>query len=207
MTVDPTVFIVDDDAGIREALVNLFDSVGLKAEAFGSSEAFLKSYDRTRPGCLLLDVMLPDIGGLELQAQLSEAAIKLPIIMMTGFGDVQLAVRAMKAGAIDFIEKPFDPKTIVQSIQRALAVGGTGHLTSDADPQTDEKIAGLTPRERDILDQLVIGRPNKIIAYELGLSPRTVEHYRARVMNKMGATSLSHLVRMALAAGLDPEIP
>lgn len=207
MTAEPTVFIVDDDAGVRDSLISLLDSVGMNAESFGSSEAFLGSFDRSRSGCLLLDVFLPEMSGLELQTRLAEAAINLPIIVMTGFGDVSLAVQAMKAGAVDFIEKPPDPDTIVESIRRALALEKTRHLESDADRQTAEKIAGLTSRERDVFDHLVIGQPNKIIAYELGLSTRTVEHYRARVMSKMEATSLSHLVRMALAAGLDPKVP
>lgn len=207
MASELTVFIVDDDAAVRDSLVSLMESVGLNAESFGSSEAFLGAYDPSRSGCLLLDIVLPDMSGLELQARLAKVAIELPVVMMTGFGDIPLAVQAMKAGAVDFIEKPFDKDAIVRCVRRALTLSEAPRDKAETDKQLVQHIENLTPRERDILDQLVIGRPNKIIAYELGLSTRTVEHYRARVMKKMDAQSLSHLVRMALEAGIGPKEP
>jgi two-component system response regulator FixJ len=204
----PAVFIVDDDAAVRDSLAALIDAAGLAAQPFSSGTVFLESMPPRRGGCVLLDIQMPDLSGLEIQARLAASHPELRVIIVTGHGDVPLAVKAMKAGAFDFIEKPFDDETLLDCVRRALSEGeravGDGASAVDGDGGAD-RLAQLTPRERDVLQQLIIGNPNKVIAYELGISPRTVEVHRARVMDKMQARNLSHLVRMALAAGLDPE--
>lgn len=205
----PAVFIVDDDDAVRDSLEALVDSAGLAVESFSSGTMFLKAVAAERGGCVLLDVQMPDLGGLEIQARLAASHPDLRVIIVTGHGDVPLAVKAMKAGAFDFIEKPFDDEALLECVRRALAE--TGPAANRREQPADGAESGLsgltqlTPRERDVLQQLIIGNPNKVIAYELGISPRTVEVHRARVMEKMQARNLSHLVRMALAAGLDPE--
>ncbi|WP_322097152.1 response regulator FixJ [Pelagibius sp. Alg239-R121] len=198
------IYIVDDDEAVRDSLQILIESYDYETETFESGTAFLGAAEQIGSGCVLLDVRMPDIDGLEIQARLATSSPGLTVIIITGHGDVPMAVKAMKAGAFDFIEKPFTDDVLMESLQRAWA-----HRKSVADTQDQgsnnevlERIEDLTPRERDVLNQLIIGRPNKIIAYELGISPRTVEVHRARVMEKMQAKSLSHLVRMALAAGL-----
>ena len=179
-----------------------------RRKPFESGTAFLAAVEQIESGCVLLDVRMPDIDGLEIQARLATANPGLIVIIITGHGDVPMAVKAMKAGAFDFIEKPFTDDVLMESLQRAwtqrqdLAETQDNSGSSEANSEILGRIDDLTPRERDVLDQLIIGRPNKIIAYELGISPRTVEVHRARVMEKMQAKSLSHLVRMALAAGL-----
>jgi two-component system response regulator FixJ len=201
-TVVPTVFIVDDDDAVRDSLRLLLETEGYRTEDFASARAFLDAYDAGRPGCLVADVRMPDMNGLELQEAVVERRLGVPVIIVTGHADVPMAVRAMKAGAIDFIEKPFADTAILDAVRRALAAGtapGDAALAADA----TARVAALTPRERDVLGHLVQGRPNKIIAFELGISPRTVEIHRARVMEKMRADSLPHLVRLALAAKLD----
>ena len=203
------IYIVDDDEAVRDSLQILTESYDYETEVFESGTAFLAAVEAIGSGCVLLDVRMPDIDGLEIQARLAKANPRLAVIIITGHGDVPMAVKAMKAGAFDFIEKPFTDDVLMESLQRAWA--HSRHLAaaqqgaggdSDANSEILGRIEELTPRERDVLDQLIIGRPNKIIAYELGISPRTVEVHRARVMEKMQAKSLSHLVRMALAAGL-----
>jgi two-component system response regulator FixJ len=200
----PTVFIVDDDDAVRDSLGALLESAGLTAESFASGTRFLDALGPDRIGCVLLDVQMPDLGGLEIQERLAASQSGLRVIIITGHGDVPLAVRAMKAGAVDFIEKPFDDGVLLDCVQRALAESQRGQA-GEAAAAGLEGLGQLTPRERDVLHQLIVGNPNKVIAYELGISPRTVEVHRARVMEKMQAKSLSHLVRMALAAGVDPE--
>jgi two-component system response regulator FixJ len=200
----PTVFIVDDDDAVRDSLGALVESAGLTAESFASGTRFLDAIGPDRIGCVLLDVQMPDLGGLEIQERLAASQSGLRVIIITGHGDVPLAVRAMKAGAVDFIEKPFDDGVLLDCVQRALAESQRGQA-GEAAAAGLEGLGQLTPRERDVLHQLIVGNPNKVIAYELGISPRTVEVHRARVMEKMQAKSLSHLVRMALAAGVDPE--
>jgi two-component system response regulator FixJ len=207
-SVSPAVFIVDDDDAVRDSLEALVDSAGLAVESFSSGTMFLKAMAAERIGCVLLDVQMPDLSGLEIQARLGASHPGLRVIIITGHGDVPLAVKAMKAGAFDFIEKPFDDAALLDCVRHALAEAGReGHSREEpADGAAGPNGLGqLTPRERDVLQQLIIGNPNKVIAYELGISPRTVEVHRARVMEKMQARNLSHLVRMALAAGLDPE--
>jgi len=155
-------------------------------------------------GCVLLDVRMPKMDGLEVQAHLREARPDLPVVIVTGHGDVPMAVRAMKAGAVDFVEKPFAEGLLLECVERALGMVTRAEQADAFGDAARENLKKLTPREHDVLIELVIGRPNKVIAYELGISPRTIEIHRARIMEKMGAESISHLVRLALAAGVDP---
>lgn len=195
------VFVVDDDPSMRRSLDSLLRSVGHDVRLFSSAPEFMQAARPDVPGCLVLDVRLPGMSGLAFQQELARAGVALPIIFITGHGDVPMAVRAMKLGARDFVEKPFEPDVLVAGVQEALA-SGAGEGAANAEVR--QRLEALTPREREVLDQLVIGRPNKAIARELGISPRTVEIHRARVMEKMQAGSLSQLVRMAFVAGIDP---
>ncbi len=201
------IYIVDDDEAVRDSLQILAESYDYEPEIFESGTAFLSVADKMEAGCVLLDVRMPDVDGLEIQARLAKANPELAVIIITGHGDVPMAVKAMKAGASDFLEKPFSDDALMDSLERAWSQRNEAAEVKEpgsdnSDNEVLERIEALTPRERDVLDQLIIGRPNKIIAYELGISPRTVEVHRARVMDKMKAKSLSHLVRMALSAGL-----
>ena len=200
MTDDATIFILDDDDAVRDSLTMLVESAGYKAEAFAACRAFLARPPLPPHACLLLDIHMPEMSGLQLQDEMARRGLKLPVIVMTGQADVPVAVRAMKAGARDFIEKPFSDEVILDSIRNALAPAAT----TSSDPAVAKRIAELTPREHDVMLQMVAGNPNKVTAYNLGISPRTVEIHRARVMEKMAARSLSELVRMVLAAGFDP---
>lgn len=200
MTDDATIFILDDDDAVRDSLGMLMESAGYKAETFASCRKFLARPPFPPRACLLLDVHMPEMSGLQLQDEMARRGLKLPVIVMTGQADVPVAVRAMKAGAHDFIEKPFSDEIILGAIRNAL----TPASKAAGDPVVAKRIAALTPREHDVMLQMVAGNPNKITAYNLGISPRTVEIHRARVMEKMAARSLSELVRMALAAGIDP---
>jgi two-component system response regulator FixJ len=204
---EPTIFIVDDDDAVRDSLRLLLETEGYRTADFASARAFLDAYETGRPGCLVADVRMPDMNGLELQEAVAARRLGVPVIIVTGHADVPMAVRAMKAGAIDFIEKPFVDTAILEAVRRALAAGAAAGLAEgDAGLAADAaaRVAALTPRERDVLTHLVRGQPNKIIAFELGISPRTVEIHRARVMEKMQADSLPHLVRLALAAKIGP---
>lgn len=204
MTNETPIFVVDDDDAVRESLKALLETEGLSVETYGSGQEFLDAYDPSRRGCLLLDVRMPDMTGLELQQKLAARPHKLSIIIITGHGDVPMAVNAMKAGAVDFIEKPYSDETILGSVNNALESGAPDAGKGTAVEDTASRIALLSPRERQVLDQLIIGHQNKMIAYELGISPRTVEIHRSRVMAKMQAKNLPQLVRMALTAGNDP---
>ena len=204
MVDEPIIYVVDDDDAVRESLTALLESAGLTVEAHASGRKFLEALALARSGCLLLDVRMPDMGGLELQEILAARGISLPTVIITGHGDVPLAVKAMKAGAVDFIEKPFKDEVILDCIRRALALDERVRRQQSSAAEVRALMARLTPREREVLEQLVIGQSNKVIAFELGISPRTVEIHRARVMEKMRAQSLSHLVRMALVAGVEP---
>ena len=198
MAADGVVHVIDDDADVRQSLAFLLSSAGLAVRVHDSAVAFLKVLPDIEDGCVVTDVRMPGIDGLELQRRLGELERRLPVIVMTGHGDVPLAVEAMKAGAVDFIEKPFDDEVMLSAIRAALA---RRTLESSRDARTLEiqgRIKRLSEREREVLDRLVAGKPNKVIAFELGISPRTVEVYRANVMTKMQADSLSELVRMAL---------
>ena len=196
-----TVFIVDDDEAVRESLEALLEAKGHTVKTFATAESFLAAYRPGQPGCALVDLRMPGMDGLALLEQLRSKGARLPVVMVTGHGDIALAVKAMKAGAIDFVEKPYRNEAILELVDRALSLAGEGAaLVVSADAA--ERIAGLTPRERDVLERLVAGKPNKIIAHELQISPRTVEIHRSNLMKRMHADSLSHLVRMALAAGV-----
>lgn len=207
ISADTTVFLVDDDDAVRDSLATLLESEGHAVEPFPSALAFLDAIDPRRRGCLLVDVRMPGMGGLELQETLNAQGVSLPVIVMTGHADVPLAVRAMKAGALDFLEKPFADESLLASIRAALAEDAARREANkpQASAETLERLAQLTPRERDVLEGLVAGHPNKVIAHMLTISPRTVEIHRARVMEKMQAKSLSHLVRMAIEAGVEPR--
>jgi two-component system response regulator FixJ len=207
MADEGTIFILDDDAAVRDSLMALFEAQGLAVETYGAADDFLAAFDPPRPGCLVLDVLMPDVTGVELLERMAAKGISVPTIIITGHGDVPLAVTAMKAGALDFIEKPFAEDTILESVRKALAHGVQAQKVSAVAAEAKDLIGRLTPREHDVLEQIVIGRANKVIAHELGISPRTVEIHRARVMEKTKARSLSALARLALAAGIEPPEP
>ena len=205
MTDSQTVFVVDDDEAVRDSLKVLLESSGLAVATFGSGQDFLDCLDSARSGCVILDVRMPGLSGLELQGMLAESKDTIPVIIITGHGDLPMAVQAMKAGAVDFIEKPVDPDVLLESVRVALARSKKTIDDTSFLGDLHDRLARLTPRERDVLEQLVVGNLNKIIAHELGISPRTVEVHRARVFEKMEAKNLSHLVRLAIAAGIAPE--
>jgi len=192
------VHVIDDDAAMRDSLAFLMDSADLAARTYDSALAFLDRLSEAPSGCILTDVRMPQMSGLELIARLKELGVALPVVVMTGHADVPLAIQAMKAGVHDFIEKPFDDEVLLGAVRSALALGSHRAERAEEAAAIRVRIDSLTGRERDVLQGLIAGQPNKIIAYELGISPRTVEIYRANVMTKMGAASLSELVRMAL---------
>ena len=198
-----TVFIVDDDEAVRDSLRLLLTSLGFfRLEAFESAPAFL-ARAKPRPGdCLIVDVRIPGMDGLELQEHLKERGVQLPIIVMTGHGDIPIAVRALKAGAFDFLEKPFSDDVMRDVVQRALAQASQTRQGAGEIAKIRALHDTLTDREREVMQAMIAGHPNKVIAHLLGISPRTVEIHRARVMEKMQARSLSTLVRTALEAGL-----
>ncbi|HNP63672.1 MAG TPA: response regulator transcription factor [Woeseiaceae bacterium] len=191
-----TVFIVDDDSAIRSAMQALMESVDLPHEIFASADDFLAKETRQRPGCLVLDIRMPGLGGLELQQELISRGNTLPIIFITGHGDVPMAVEAMQKGAVDFIQKPFRDQELLDRIRKALATDKKRREKRERVSQVADRLATLTKREREVFDLVVTGKPNKIIAYELDVSQRTVEIHRARVMEKMQAGSLADLVKM-----------
>jgi len=196
------IFVVDDDDAIRESLELLLEASGFRTVGFPSGERFLDALAQDAAGCALVDVSMPGMGGLDVQEALNRRHSPLPVIVMTGHGDVPLAVAAMRAGAADFIEKPFSDETILASIARALERGMEARAAQAEAAAAAAGIDRLTEREREVMVELVAGHPNKVIAHHLSISPRTVEIHRARVMEKMQARSLSDLVRMALAAGI-----
>jgi two-component system response regulator FixJ len=194
----PTVFVVDDDAGVRESLGFLLKSVGLSTRVMGSAAEFLASHEATQPGCLVLDVRMPAMSGLELQQQLNLRGDMIPVIFITGHGDIPMAVEAMQHGAFDFLQKPFRDQDLIERLQKALAKDSHNRLALRQRAQILSRFDTLTPREHEVLALMVRGMPNKIMAAELGVSQRTVEIHRARVMEKTVAGSLAHLVRMYL---------
>lgn len=197
---EPTVFIVDDDDAVRDSLEDLVDSVGLKAEIFASAQEFLAAYDPLRAGCLVLDIRMPGMSGLELQEKLGERQAVLPIIFITGHGDIPMAVEAMRRGAVDFIQKPFRDQDLLDRINSALAQGVGRREDMQEQRAIEERIHSLTRRERQVMEMVVEGKANKVIAIDLGLSQRTVEVHRANVMEKMRTKTLADLVRMVSRA-------
>lgn len=196
-----TVFVVDDDEDVRASLAALLDAQGFATETFPSARAFLDAGAYKRQGCLIADIRMPDMDGLELQEELRRRDCGMAVIVVTGHGDVPLAVRAMKAGAVDFLEKPYDEHVLLASLGRATAAADAASTRQAAQQEVQARMTSLTEREREVLDELAHGKPNKVIAYDLGISPRTVEIHRARVMEKMKAGSLAELVRMVVSAG------
>jgi two-component system response regulator FixJ len=205
MAADLIVYIVDDDDAVRDSLSVLLESKAYTVRSFGSAPEFLAAAPSLPVGCLIADIRMPEMDGLELQQRLIERSLHFPMIVITGHGDVPLAVRAMKAGAIDFIEKPFASEAILDSLAAAVVHLATPHEQDPMRAAAAAKLALLSPREREVLEGLLAGLPNKSIAYDLAISPRTVEIHRARVMDKMGARSLSELIRLTLAAGVRPS--
>ena len=200
----PTVFVVDDDESVRGSLRFLLRSVGLESHAFGSAPEFLAAYDPAQTGCLVLDVRMPGMSGLELQQELNVRGATIPVVFITGHGDVPMAVEAMQHGAHDFLQKPFRDEELIERVQRALAKDAKTRAGLKAHESIRERLDSLTPRERQVLALMARGKPNKIMAYELGVSQRTVEIHRARVMEKSGASSVAELVRMVM--DVEPQL-
>jgi two-component system response regulator FixJ len=201
MSAKEVVQIIDDDDALRDSLTFLLSSVGIEAKSYDSAAAFLNDPQRAACGCIVTDVRMPGMTGIDLLRKLKSEGVSVPIIVMTGHGDVPLAVEAMKLGAFDFVEKPFDDDALLTSVRAALGVQEKHAREESQRQEIESRLTQLSTRERQVLDGLVAGQANKMIAFELGISPRTVEIYRANVMTKMQANSLSELVRMALVSG------
>ena len=201
MNPEPTVFVVDDDAAVRDALRLLLEEEGLPVEVYASAEAFLDSYHPERPGCLVLDIRMPGMNGLELQETLAALQCKIPIIFITGHGAVSLSVSALKAGALDFLEKPFDDEELLGRIRMAITLDASTRQDEAEASTIKTRFARLTPREKEVMALVVAGQSSREIATELTVSHRTVEVHRSRVMRKMEADSLLDLATMAVACG------
>ena len=199
------IHVIDDDEGVRLGLCALLEAKGYLTTPFASCEQFLESYSPETTLCIVADLRLPGMGGLDLQTHLLGHGVDLPFIVITGHGDVSSAVRALKSGAVDFIEKPIDGRLFLSAIERAVVTRRAAMTISRDALSTREKLASLTPREREVLLHLIDGHPNKIIAFQLGISARTVENHRARLMEKMKVDSVAELVRMALTTELSPK--
>ncbi|HET6327622.1 MAG TPA: response regulator [Planctomycetaceae bacterium] len=194
----PTVYVVDDDQATRKSLRWLVETLGVPVQTFHSGVSFLDSYDPSQPGCLVLDVMMAGMTGLELQKELNERKIQIPVIVLTGYGDVPTAVRALKNGAVEFLEKPFDGEVLLEQIRRALGIDADRRRERDASEVVRLRLAKLTPREREILKLVVDGLSSKEIATQLEVSFKTVEAHRAKIMRKMEANGVAQLVRMVV---------
>ncbi len=194
----PVVYIVDDDDGMRRALTVLMGTIGYHAIPFARPREFLEKYDPAQPGCLVLDVRMPEMSGLEVQQHLNRTGSMLPVILITGHGDIPMAVQAMKDGAYDFLQKPFRDQDLIDRINGALKQDAENRATLEKHADLKRRYESLTPREREVMALVVDGKANKVIAIDLGLSERTVEIHRANVMEKMGARSVAHLVKMHL---------
>jgi two-component system, LuxR family, response regulator FixJ len=205
MPADAIVHVVDDDLAVRQSLAFLLASDGLPVRLHESADAFLANVSEPPEGCIVTDVRMPGVDGIEFLRRLKAKGFSVPVIVMTGHADVPLAVEAMKEGAVDFVEKPFSDDYFLATIRSALARREQASVHDERATAFKERIASLSERERQVLEGLVAGKPNKIIAYDLGISHRTVEIYRANLMTKMQAKSLSELVRMALLSGLEPS--
>lgn len=201
MQSEAMVHVIDDDDEVRRSLEFLFRSARMRAATYASASAFIEMLPGIRTGCVLTDMRMPQMNGIELLKHLRGMRVMLPVIVMTGHGDVAMAVEAMKSGAHDFFEKPFDDENLLASVRLALRQGQENVHRESERLEYHRRIATLSGRERDVLEGLVAGQPNKLIAHTLGISPRTVEIYRANVMTKMNASNLSELVRMAIIAG------
>ena len=197
-----TVFIVDDDPSVRDSLQFLLGSVGLEVRSFPSAQDFLAGADPQAPGCLLLDVRMPGMSGLDLQNELANAEISIPIIFITGHGTVPMSVRAMKAGAVDFLQKPFDEQDLINAVHQAIERDRQARLERDELRKIQQRVNALTPREYEVFTLLVSGMLNKQVAYRLGTTERTIKAHRSRIMEKMEADSLTDLVRHAEKLGV-----
>jgi RNA polymerase sigma factor (sigma-70 family) len=197
-TSEPIVYVVDDDASVRRSLRWLLESVDLSVHDCATAVEFLEVYDEDRAGCVVLDVRMPGMSGLDLQEKIKSEAIELPIIIVTGHADVPMAIRAMKAGAFDFIEKPFNDQLLLERVQEAIAHDAQARQQTERYQELENRVQQLTPREREVMEAVVKGRSNKQIGKELGISLKTVEAHRARLMHKMRADTLSRLVAMVI---------
>jgi two-component system, LuxR family, response regulator FixJ len=204
MPAEKAVHVVDDDTAVRRSLERLLDSAGFKAISYETARAFLGAVPGLSGGCVLLDVRMPGLDGLTVQAWLAKLGSPIPVIVMTGQGDVQTAVRVMKAGAVDFIEKPFDDDVLLNAVEAALTRSGRPDRDSET-LRAAERLAALSRREREVLDALMAGNSNKMIAYDLGISVRTVEVHRARMMHRLGVRQLAEAVRLAVMARMAPQ--
>jgi two-component system, LuxR family, response regulator FixJ len=202
MQPDPTIYVIDDDDAVRQSLEFLLKTAGITVRGFESAKAFLEVLPDIRSGCIITDVRMPEISGIDLLRRVKEREIDIPVIVITGHGDISLAVEAMKIGAADFLEKPFDDDQLLAAVRATLNKDADAARHNAELSDIHDKLAALSKRERQVLDGLVAGSANKNIAFDLGISPRTVEIYRANLMTKMAANSLSDLVRMAMLAGI-----
>jgi two-component system, LuxR family, response regulator FixJ len=200
----PIVYIVDDDDGMRRALTVLISTIGYQPVAFAKPTEFLAKYDASQPGCLVLDVRMPEMSGLEVQQQLNKTGSMLPVILVSGHGDIPMAVQAMKDGAFDFLQKPFRDQELIDRINGALKLDAQNRENVDRLADLKAREESLTPREREVLALVVDGKANKVIAIDLGLSERTVEIHRANVMRKLGLRNQTDLIRFALRRGIVP---
>ena len=200
-TPEPTVFLVDDDHAMRDALGLLLDTAGFNTVSFSSATEFLERYDASQPGCLVLDIRMPGMSGMELQEALVEQTGGLPIIFLTGHGNVSMSAKAFRTGAIDFLEKPFDEAVLLERIHEALGIDKTNRESAARHAHASSRLSVLTPREREVMLLLVAGNTNKEIAAKLDLSTRTIETHRGRVMDKTGVQSVAELVELAISSG------
>lgn len=198
MTADSIIYIVDDDEPVRDAISMLLDTIGLHHQSFADAQSFLDTYDPAQPGCLILDIRMPGISGLDLQDRLLELDAPIPIIFITGHGDIPMAVEAMRKGAVDFIRKPFRDQELLDRVNEALSAGEQQQAEHDQRQQAVQRLSELTPREQEVFERVAAGQANKVIAIELGISERTVEIHRSQVMHKTESRSLADLVRLKL---------
>lgn len=202
-SVTPVVYVVDDDDGVRTSLRWLIESVGYEVLAFRNGQEFLDSYDPDQPGCLLLDVRMPAMGGFELLEKIQGRGSAFPVLFLTGHGTIPMSVKAMKQGAFDFIEKPFNDQDLIDRIQVAANQSMEAYRRKKEIDKTSNSLASLSPREREVVDHLIAGKPSKVIAYELGISKKTVEVHRANIREKLKVASIAQLVKLVLDSGAE----